>query len=84
MATSRSLSKSLLILVTVFQQGCAYYEGASLATGLATDHSLTEHAVNHVTGLDCSLKALITDNERHSFYCEQEPNPATTYNRNSF
>jgi hypothetical protein len=72
--------KILLALVAVALNGCAAYTVASTTTYLATDKTLTDHAVTQITPMaDCN----ITNIFKNLYYCEVR-DISRTYNRHSY
>jgi hypothetical protein len=68
----------ILLIVILTQTGCAVYTTASTATFLATDKSLTDHALTAITPhSDCNF----TNVFKGQYYCEIR-DISKTYNRN--
>lgn len=72
------LAIAFLLITTL--PGCAVYSGASLASYIATDKTLTDHATTAVVPYgNCSTNQLF----QGKFYCEIQ-DPSVTYNRNAY
>ncbi len=70
----------VLMPLTLGQAGCAVYTATSTASYLATDKTLTDHAVTLVTpNGDCSSLHVV----KGQYYCEIR-DISVTYNRNPF
>jgi hypothetical protein len=68
----------LILIVTLTQTGCAVYTTANTATFLATDKSLSDHALTQVVpNSNCNF----TNVFKGQYYCEIR-DIAKTYNRN--
>ena len=67
----------IILLVTLTQTGCAVYTAASTVTYLATDKTITDHALTGVTpNGDCNAANLF----KGRYYCEIR-DISVTYNR---
>jgi hypothetical protein len=71
------------LFLTATQTGCAVYTGVSMTSQIATGKSAGEHAASALTGADCSAWLMLTDNSRHSYWCEVR-DVSRTYNRNAY
>lgn len=72
------LIASLFLVLAL--SGCAVYTGANTVTFIATDKTLTDHAVTLVTpNGDCSSLNVL----KGQYYCEIR-DVSQTYNRSSF
>ena len=75
------MNKLIISLFLVLAlSGCAVYTGANTVTFIATDKTLTDHAVTLVTpNGDCSSLNVL----KGQYYCEIR-DVSQTYNRSSF
>ena len=75
------MNKLIITLFLVLAlSGCAVYTGANTVTFIATDKTLTDHAVTLVTpNGDCSSLNVL----KGQYYCEIR-DVSQTYNRSSF
>ena len=78
------LMKRYLILASLAQAltGCAVYTATSIVSAIATDQSVTDHAVSGLVQRDCSSIRVLTGEK--DFYCEPRADVGTRYNRNPY
>jgi hypothetical protein len=68
----------IILLVTLTQTGCAVYTTVNTVTYLATDKSMTDHAVTQLVPMsNCN----VTNVFKGQYYCEIR-DISKTYNRN--